>query len=301
MSKLKYYDGTNWNEVNGNIVGDTLPIGAIVPYGSTTAPTGWLVCDGSAVSRTTYSELFAVIGTSFGAGDGSTTFNLPNLKGKVPVGYNSSETEFDTMGETGGSKALQSHTHNIKISKDATGTGYVPVASTTGGFGSNFYETYSEGTGNSGNLQPYQVVCYIIKVKQSAGLVANVSNTYSTSQSDTYSCDFINDKITGTELWVNTSLAAAFGPQTVQVDLSPYKYIELVYYRYPAATTPMFRIFTKVGDVSQLNYCDYDQSTVRAWNREFEVKSTGIEFKIATINGTTNNNGLVPGKIIGHK
>lgn len=51
-----------------------------------TAPTGWLICDGSAVSRTTYADLFAVIGTTYGAGDGSTTFGLPNLSGRVPAG-----------------------------------------------------------------------------------------------------------------------------------------------------------------------------------------------------------------------
>lgn len=60
------------------------PVGTIVAFGGTTAPTGWLICDGSAISRTTYADLFAVIGTAYGTGDGSTTFNLPN--GKMPLG-----------------------------------------------------------------------------------------------------------------------------------------------------------------------------------------------------------------------
>ena len=68
-----------------------------------------MICDGRAVSRSDYSELFAVIGTTYGSGDGSTTFNLPNLKGRVPVGKDSSQTEFDTIGETGGSKYIQDH------------------------------------------------------------------------------------------------------------------------------------------------------------------------------------------------
>lgn len=54
------------------------PLGAILSYGGDAAPTGWLLCDGSAVSRTTYAQLFEVIGTKYGPGDGSTTFNLPN-------------------------------------------------------------------------------------------------------------------------------------------------------------------------------------------------------------------------------
>jgi microcystin-dependent protein len=61
-----------------------MPTGVILPYGGTSAPTGWLACDGTAISRTTYASLFASIGTSFGVGDGSTTFNLPDLRGRFP-------------------------------------------------------------------------------------------------------------------------------------------------------------------------------------------------------------------------
>lgn len=64
-----------------------VPVGLISPYGGSTAPnSAWLLCYGQAVSRSTYSALFAVVGTSFGVGDGSTTFNLPDLRGRVPVG-----------------------------------------------------------------------------------------------------------------------------------------------------------------------------------------------------------------------
>ncbi len=60
--------------------------GLIFPYAGDTAPTGWLLCDGAAVSRTTYADLFALIGTTYGAGNGSTTFNVPDLKGRVMIG-----------------------------------------------------------------------------------------------------------------------------------------------------------------------------------------------------------------------
>lgn len=66
------------------------PPGMIVPYGGAAAPAGWLLCDGSAVSRTTYADLFAVIGTTYGAGNGSTTFTLPDLRGRVAAGANAS-------------------------------------------------------------------------------------------------------------------------------------------------------------------------------------------------------------------
>jgi len=65
-------------------------VGAIKPWTKATAPAGYLLCDGSAVSRTTYADLFAVISTTYGVGDGSTTFNVPNLQGKMPQGYDGS-------------------------------------------------------------------------------------------------------------------------------------------------------------------------------------------------------------------
>jgi microcystin-dependent protein len=61
-------------------------VGSMIMYGGTTAPTGWLMCDGSAVSRTTYSSLFSVLSTTYGVGDNSTTFNLPDLRGRAPIG-----------------------------------------------------------------------------------------------------------------------------------------------------------------------------------------------------------------------
>lgn len=104
--------------IAGATIPPAMPAGTVMPYAGASAPTGYLLCDGSAVSRSTYSALYAIIGTTYGAGDGSTTFNLPNLKGKTIVGYNSAETEFDALGETGGAKThtlteaqIPSHTH----------------------------------------------------------------------------------------------------------------------------------------------------------------------------------------------
>lgn len=72
-----------------------VPAGAVIPFGMQTPPPGWLVCDGSAVSRTTYAELFAAIGTTWGAGDGSTTFNLPELRGEHIRGWSGSRPGVD--------------------------------------------------------------------------------------------------------------------------------------------------------------------------------------------------------------
>ena len=100
------------------LAGDIEAVGSIKMFAGSSAPTGWLLCDGSAISRATYADLFGIVGTTYGSGNGSTTFNLPNLKGRVPVGYDSGQTEFDTLGETGGAKThtltsseMPSHTH----------------------------------------------------------------------------------------------------------------------------------------------------------------------------------------------
>lgn len=147
--------------------------GTILLWGTTSAPSGYLICDGAAVSRTTYAALFAVIGTTFGTGDGSTTFNLPNLKGKVPVGYNSSETEFDAMGETGGEKThqlteaeLASHYHKVTDYNGGTpGKNSSPGAGTLGGSSlASTLNTEAKGSDTAhNNLQPYITLNYIIK------------------------------------------------------------------------------------------------------------------------------------------
>lgn len=210
----RYYNNSmNLLESGG---GDTIPLGATFLFPGTTAPNNYMLCDGSAISRTDYADLFAILGTSQGAGDGSTTFNLPNMKGRVPVGLDSSQTEFDNIGETGGSKAMQEHYHmgrtyskNYNAGQTIPGgrayaRSYVPDDSVAGvwkysGSGdvtgaeiTNMVETSTAGTGNSGNLQPYLVVNYIIKVTKTTPTQAEVVNAYSTSQEDAYSCDYSN-------------------------------------------------------------------------------------------------------------
>ena len=87
---------------------EAFPKGMITPYGGASAPTGWLLCNGTAISRTTYADLFAIVGTAFGVGDGSTTFNLPDLRQRFPLGKAASGTG-STLGGTGG--AID-HTHS---------------------------------------------------------------------------------------------------------------------------------------------------------------------------------------------
>lgn len=97
-----------------------VPPGSVSAYAGINVPGGWLYCDGSAIDRTIYADLFAAIGSTYGNGDGETTFNIPNLRGRNIIGLNSSETDFDALGETGGEKRhtltvdeMPAHTHTI--------------------------------------------------------------------------------------------------------------------------------------------------------------------------------------------
>lgn len=188
--------------INAQVSGDTLPIGAVLPYTNETAPENWLVCDGSELDRTEYNHLFAIIGTTFGEGDGSTTFNLPNLKGRTIVGLDASDTDFNTIGKTLGEKThiltvAEMPVNNVLTTyQGATADGYLA----RGGYNSSSeYNVGGQGQAHN-NIQPSFVTTYIIKAKQSAGLVATVVNSLeSTSVTDALSAKQgkkLNEKIT---------------------------------------------------------------------------------------------------------
>ena len=198
-----------WIYNDGGITGDTFPVGAITGFAGTTPPENWLLCDGRAISRTEYARLFNTIGTSYGQGDGFTTFNLPDLRGRVGVGK-SSDTEFDTLGETGGEKThtltveeMPEHNHKFNRTADAHNLVYqngdTPFNDGTGESASAGTTTNTGGGQPHNNLQPYIVTNYIIKATQSAGVVATVvDNLNSTSSTDALSANqgkILNDLI----------------------------------------------------------------------------------------------------------
>ena len=88
------------------------PVGSIMPFVGSTAPTGWLLCDGSSYSSTSYPKLSALCATKFGTA-GAGLFKVPDLKGKTIMGYDSGQTEFDTIGEAGGAKTVTLTTGNL--------------------------------------------------------------------------------------------------------------------------------------------------------------------------------------------
>lgn len=163
----------------GQAGGDTLPIGSIMQYPGNTIPESWLLCDGQAVSRSEYPSLFNKIGTIYGAGDGSTTFNLPDLRGKSPIGKDENDEDFDTLGNTGGEKEhtltkneMPEHNHGIKINVPVSAQQYSSGTARWPYQSDDNVHKWTENVGGGqahNNLQPYIVQNYIIKARQSAG------------------------------------------------------------------------------------------------------------------------------------
>lgn len=165
---MKYNDNGLWKTLNVKVT-DTLPVGTIIPYAGATIPSNYMKCEGQELSRIEYDILFSAIGTTYGAGDGTTTFNLPNLKGRVITGIDSNDTDFDVLGETGGEKThtltleeMPKHSHQFSFDQTP---GSNTAAVQVGGSSAWSRDTTTRGNDQPHNImQPYIVLNYIIKV-----------------------------------------------------------------------------------------------------------------------------------------
>ena len=184
---MSNYEATKYDFDGANLTGiEGIPTATIVPWSSSSVPSGFLECNGAAVSRSTYSALFAIVGTTYGAGDGASTFNLPDLQDNVAVGKSNNKALASTggantvqsTGNVGGSTAnatlstaqLASHTHNVNQNDPGPSKGVLPnragslATSSTGGDSGHSHNMSATFTGDSTSvLQPYLAVIYIIK------------------------------------------------------------------------------------------------------------------------------------------
>jgi microcystin-dependent protein len=176
-----------------------VPIGVVNPFAGATAPSGWLLCAGQAVSRSQYSGLFAVISTTYGAGDGSTTFAVPDLRGRVVAGVDNmggtaasrlTSTTItgggDANGEVGGAQThtltsgesgVPAHSHpinNVKFNSNTSHThsgqgGFLAEAAdnsvSVGTAAATNNNTAANASSAHNNVQPTMVLNYIIKAQ----------------------------------------------------------------------------------------------------------------------------------------
>ena len=184
------YEATKYDFDGANLTGiEGIPTATIVPWSDSSVPSGFLECNGSAVSRSTYADLFAIVGTTYGSGDGSTTFNVPDLQDNVAVGKSGTKNLASTggantvtaTGNVGGSTAnatlseaqLASHAHNSLYSpndgndpnarRGQPNAGNIATANagSSSGHAHNMSATFS---GDSTSVvQPYLTIIYIIK------------------------------------------------------------------------------------------------------------------------------------------
>jgi|TARA_R100000541_G_scaffold59246_1_gene72479 microcystin-dependent protein len=188
------YEATKYNFNGSDLTGiEGIPTATIVPWSTSSVPTGFLECNGSAVSRSTYAALFTAVGTTYGAGDGSSTFNVPNLQDNVAMGKSGTKALASTggantvsitaTGNVGGSTAnatlstaqLASHSHPGGVTQAGnTSPNPNPVVAkvnvtNTGNTGSgqghshNMSATFSGTAVNGAILQPYLTIIYVIK------------------------------------------------------------------------------------------------------------------------------------------
>ena len=155
--------------VEARVIGATSPSGSVMAFAGTSAPSGWLMCDGTAYSQTAYPALFSVLGATYATMAGQTApaagmFRVPRMNGRVPVALDSTQTEFDTLGETGGDKASTaphthtiSHTHSIAHnhpSFDTTSAGE-HGHTMSGTFTTDLEGEHSHGLTNTSNLEAH--------------------------------------------------------------------------------------------------------------------------------------------------
>jgi microcystin-dependent protein len=172
-------NGAEWTVATPTYV----PTGGMLMWGTASAPFGYLLCNGAAVSRSTYSALFAVLGTAYGSGDGSTTFNVPDFRDRFPVGAGTTYSANSTGGSANAitvshthtftSDGGGSHSHDVGASYIGSGIssngGYITptgTGATTSTAPTHTHTGTTDSAGSSGtnaNLPPYLGVFFIIK------------------------------------------------------------------------------------------------------------------------------------------
>ena len=326
----------NADTVGGHPVSDFLNVkaGFIYPLAGRKIPEGFLLCDGAAYSRTEYAELFAVIGITYGTGNGSSTFNVPDLRGRVTVGASDENYE---LGDIGGEEyhiltidEMPAHKHYTSAMRAGDGSsGKVAMRSATY---SNEYEDLSQ-TDVQGqnfphnNMQPYTVINYIISTGKGAGVdIASIvrgANTlplgieYGGTGAMTVEDMKANFDITPNgigamsivKLWENASPISSFAAQTITLPEDVENFDFLLISTHFSAANPYVNMSVVPVHASSANaQCSNRRLGILSGsnNRLGTRDITQLEGKIATFgaasyNSATNNDYIIPYIIYGIK
>ena len=180
LALAQYQSGTLYFVSTGAAIffpeGGGTPSGTLSMFAGTTAPTGYFICNGDAISRTTYATLFGVVGTTYGAGDSSTTFNLPDLRGRAPIGVGTGTgLTARALGATTGTEThtltaaqIPGHTHAVTIMGSDLSYGTAALQGSAGGTQQNINSAEGGGSnpasgGSHPNMQPSFAINFIIK------------------------------------------------------------------------------------------------------------------------------------------
>ena len=315
---MKYNDNGLWKTLNVKVT-DTLPVGTIIPYAGTTIPSNYMLCEGQALSRIEYDILFSAIGTTYGAGDESTTFNLPNLKGRIITGIDSNDTDFDTLGETGGEKThtltvdeMPSHNHSLPGRLvNADGSDIVRELAGQDSANNNS-SSYNTGGGQPhNNLQPYIVLNYIIKVLDApaTGVRSETLPVGSEIDYDGTNIPVGWEEITAEQiLWTNSAPSEDFAYQTITLSSSDYDILGIYYYDYKVSKNMQYTQCLKGASFtlnSQLfvsnNYFIVSRVFSRTSDTIFTVdNAVGISASSPSMT-TLHNDQIIPVYIVGYK
>ena len=243
MATLKYKDPTSgkWERLSGYIyLGNDIPVGAICSYSGDEIPDDYLLCDGSSLLRSTYPDLFSVIGTKYGSID-DLHFNLPDLRNRVGVGKSSS-SPYNILGNTGGETShtltiaeMPSHDHKLYLKStqvQAVTSSGVWVAQYNGQE-QDIYSLLTGGNEAHNNMPPYLIVNYIIKAKNSTYTLSKVVNSLdSDSTTDSLSAaqgKVLNNMLTPVVLYNNAS--GTQGTITLTDSVANYKFLIVTFKR----------------------------------------------------------------------
>ena len=292
--------------------------GFIYPLASSVVPKGFLLCDGSEYSRTEYPELFAAIGTIYGAGDGSTTFNVPNLETRVPVGKGTGYA----LGASGGEEK-----HTLTVEEMPSHDHYLPMYVSTGNSKPGASVGYSENCGGTqwatsgyvgnsqphNNMQPYTVVNYIIATGKNTGV--SVTDIVTGAQVLPLGVEYGGTGAINAEdalknfgamsmelLWENGKPNNTFGEQSITLDLSEYGMVGVQMVKIAGHADLTSIQFVKKNEAF---YTVMSDCYAKLAERGVSMRDDKVMFKNANLaNGTTyekKNDCMIPAAIYGIK